>query len=183
MIASASASGLRPQVAERPRVWGLTPLDWRPAARKLWGLTPIIGAVALTVGCAYSDAVTNAYATKAEAEQAGAVERGWVPRGLPQSTRDLREAHSTEGKRVWGLFSFTPDDGDALRAVVQPDELSAGGLRPEVPARIEWWPVLLRATLDAEHVKAAGLQVYRSRSGGLIFVINWKQGRAYYWNE
>ena len=153
------------------------------STRKLWGLTPIIGAVALIVGCAYSDAVTNAYATTAEAEQAGAVERGWVPRGLPQSARDLREAHSTGGKRVWGLFSFEPDDADALRAVVQPEELSAGGLSPGVPARIEWWPVLLRSTLDAEQVKAAGLQVYRSRSGGLVFVINWKQGRAYYWNE
>ena len=143
----------------------------------------MIGAVALTVTCAYSDAVTNAYATKAEAEQAGAVERGWVPRGLPESARDLREAHSTKGKRVWGLFSFAPDDADALRRRVQSDELPAGGLRPGIPARIEWWPVLLRSTLDAEQVKAAGLQAYRAPSGGLIFVINWKQGRAYYWNE
>ena len=164
-------------------IGGQTPLVLRRSAKKLWGLTPIIGAVALTVGCAYSDAVTNAYATKAEAEQSGAVERGWVPRGLPASARDLREAHSDEGKRVWGLFSFAPEDGDALRVVVQAEEVSASGLRPDVPARIEWWPVLLRSTLDAEQIKAAGLQAYRARSGGLVFVINWKQGRAYYWNE
>jgi hypothetical protein len=135
------------------------------------------------VGCAYSDAVTNAYATKVEAEQAGAVDRGWVPRALPRSARDLREAHSGAAHRIWGLFSFSPDDADALRALVQPEEISAGGLKPDAPARIEWWPLLLRSTVDGEQVKAAGLQAYRARSDGLIFVINWKQGRAYYWNE
>jgi hypothetical protein len=35
--------------------------------------------------------------------------------------------------------------------------------------------------VNAEHAKAAGLQAYRSRQGGLIVVVNWKQGRAYYW--
>ena len=150
----------------------------------VWGRPILIfGAVALVAGCAYGDAVTNSYATAAEAEQSGAVERGWVPRGLPQSARDLREAHSAAAHRVWGLFSFSPEDADALRALVQPGEVSAAGLKPEAPARIEWWPVLLRSTLDGEQVKAAGLQTYRARSGTLVFVINWKQGRAYYWNQ
>jgi hypothetical protein len=160
---------------------GQTPLVFSRRRRSLWGLTPLIGAVALIVGCGYSDAVTNAYATKAEAEQAGAVERGWVPRGLPESAREFREAHSVEGGRVWGLFSFAPEDGDALRALVDPKEISASGLRPEIPARIEWWPLLLRSTLDAEQIRSAGLQPYRSKDGTLVVIVNWKQGRAYYW--
>jgi hypothetical protein len=151
------------------------------AARRQWGLTPIVGALALSLGCAYSDAVTNAYATKREAEQAGAIDRGWIPRGLPSSARDLREAHSIEGGRVWGLFSFAPEDADALRAFLAPDEISAEGLRPEIPARIEWWPVLLRSTLDAEQIKSVGLHAYRSKDGALVVIVNWKQGRAYYW--
>jgi len=150
-------------------------------ALRHWGLTPIIGAL-LLCACAYGDAVTNAYATKAEAEQSGAVARGWVPKGLPPSTHELREAHSSEGRRIWGLFNFEPGEGDALRALLQPEEISAAGLRPEIPQRIEWWPVLLRGTLNPDQLKTASLQLYRSKDGALVMVVNWKQGRAYYWN-
>jgi hypothetical protein len=159
---------------------GQTPVNFGATRRFLRGLTPLIGAVALIVGCGYSDTVTNAYATKGEAERAGAVERGWVPRGLPASTRELREAHSIDTGQVWGLFSFAPEDGDALRALIDA-EISASGLRPEIPARIEWWPVLLRSTLDAERIKSAGLQAYRGKDAALVVIVNWKQGRAYYW--
>ena len=175
--------------------WGQTPIVFGRRSRTLGGQTPIIfcqlrrsfaeltlvGAIALGVACSYSDTVTNAYATKAEAEQAGAVEQGWVPRGLPESARELREAHSVAGGRVWGLFSFAPEDVDALRALLEAKEISASGLRPEIPARIEWWPVLLRSTLGDEQIKSAGLQTYRSTDGALIMIVNWKQGRAYYW--
>ena len=160
---------------------GQTPRVLRRPRRSLRGLTPLVGAVALIAACAYSDAVTNAYATKAEAEQAGAVERGWVPRGLPDSARDLREAHSDEGRRAWGLFSFAPEDSDVLRAILDPTEISAQGLEPDIPARIEWWPLLLRGTVNAEPIKSAGLQAYRGKDPQLIVIVNWKQGRAYYW--
>jgi hypothetical protein len=153
-------------------------------ARSLRGLTPLAGALLLALSaCGYSDAITNAYATRAEAEQAGAVERGWVPRGLPASTTDLREAHSDEGGRVWGLFSFAPEDAGAVRALLQPESITAQGLRPEIPARIEWWPVLLRGTLDGEKLKSAGLAAHRSTDGRFVMIVNWKQGRAYYWTN
>jgi len=160
---------------------GQTPVVFRPLRRFLWGLTPIVWAVALIWGCSYSDTVTNVYATKAEAEQAGAVQAGWGPHGLPESAREFPEAHSSQGGRVWGLFSFSPDDGDALRALIDPSEIAARGLRAEIPARIEWWPLLLRGTLDGEQIKSAGLQLYRSKDGALVVIVNWKQGRAYYW--
>ena len=59
--------------------------------------------------------------------------------------------------------------------------MSFEGVACDIPARIEWWPPLLRGTVNAEHAKAAGLQAYRTRQGGLTVVVNWKQGRAYYW--
>ncbi len=155
------------------------------AGRTVWGLTP--AAVALLVGlpglsaCGYGDVVTNTYATRAEAEQAGAVDRGWVPRGLPASTKDMREAHSDTSGRAWGLFSFVPEEADTLRALLRPEPIPAQGLRPEIPARIEWWPVLLRGTLDGERVTSAGLDAYRSTDGRVVMIVNWKQGRAYYW--
>ncbi|HET7220685.1 MAG TPA: hypothetical protein VFJ02_21680, partial [Vicinamibacterales bacterium] len=111
---------------------------------------PVIGRIAAvclvlaSAACGYSDAVTNAYATRAEAERDGAIERGWVPRGLPPSAHDLREAHNLDTNRRWGLFHFEEADREALRAVLKPDEISLAGIRSEPPLRVEWWPLLLR---------------------------------------
>lgn len=61
--------------------------------------------------------------------------------------------------------------------------MSIEGLRCDVPPRIEWWPVLLRGQLDPARVSDTGLAAYRSVDGGLVFLVNWKQGRAYYWSS
>jgi hypothetical protein len=135
----------------------------------------------LSAGCDYRDVVTESYATLAEAEKAGAIARGWIPSGLPPSTHELREAHNSETNRKWGLFNFAPDDGAALRQRLQPEEVSVAGMRCDIPHRIEWWPVLLRGSLDPDQVKASGLQAFRHRDGNLIVLVNWPQGRAYYW--
>ena len=66
-------------------------------------------------------------------------------------------------------------------ALLDPVEYPLGGQRADVPGRIEWWPTLLRNTLDAERIKATGLQTYRSRTGNRLFAVNWSQGRAYIW--
>lgn len=133
--------------------------------------------------CSDLDVVTASYRTLAEARDAGAIERGWVPEGLPEGTHELREAHDLDSNRRWGLFNFPPPRGDELRALLEPHEISLAGVTCDIPARIEWWPVLLRNRLDHERIKSAGLKAYRARGGGLLFVVNWEQGRAYYWSE
>jgi hypothetical protein len=133
-------------------------------------------------GCRDADVVTEAYATLAEAQTAGAVDHGWLPRGLPPGTRELRLAHDLDSNRRWGLFDFPPDQGDALRALVGA-EISFEGLTCNPPRRIEWWPVLLRERLDGERLKATGLRGYAAKEGDLIYSINWTQGRAYYWSK
>jgi hypothetical protein len=60
--------------------------------------------IAVTGACRDLDVVTEAYATLAEAQAAGAVDRGWLPRGLPPGTRDVRVAHDLDSSRRWGLF-------------------------------------------------------------------------------
>jgi hypothetical protein len=131
--------------------------------------------------CRDLDVVTASYATLAEAEAAGAIERGWVPRGLPPGTHELREAHDLDSNRRWGLFSFPPDQSGALRSLLSPGQIPLAGIRCDIPRRIEWWPVLLRGTLDAEGIRTAGLHAHRDSSGELLFLVNWEQGRAYYW--
>ena len=136
---------------------------------------------ASVVGCRNIDVLTNSYADLEEARAAGAVSAGYLPEGLPPGTADIREAHDTKSSRRWALFTFPPGEGNAVRALVEPQETSTQGQICDVPARIEWWPVLLRNTLDAERMKATGLQTYRSRSGDSIYAVNWSQGRAYAW--
>ena len=37
--------------------------------------------------------------------------------------------------------------------------------------------------LDHDRIMATGLEAYAAREGNLIFAVNWKQGRAYYWTR
>jgi hypothetical protein len=131
--------------------------------------------------CRNLDVVTASYATLAEAERAGAIENGWMPAGLPPGTHDIREAHGTDSRNRWALFSFQPNDVGALKRLLQGTEVSLDGQVCDAPARIEWWPVLLRGELNGERIRATGLQAYRSADGSLLFAVNWNQRRAYYW--
>ena len=148
--------------------------------RLLVAVTAVAIAISLSA-CADIDVVTGTYETLAEAQQAGAIERGWMPRGLPSGAHGIREAHDLDRHRLWGLFDFNPGDTDALKATLRPDEISASGLVCDMPGRVEWWPSLLRGSLDPEPVKSAGLKIYSARDGALIVAVNWGQRRAYYW--
>jgi hypothetical protein len=141
----------------------------------------VASALLTTASCRNTDVVTATYATLDEAQRAGAIERGWLPRGLPPGTRDIREAHDLDANRRWGLFSFPRDEATVLRQALQQQEVALSGQACDAPGRIEWWPVLLRGILDPEKIQAAGLQAYRSADGNLLFAVNWRQGRAYYW--
>jgi hypothetical protein len=153
-------------------------------ARRLCAAAALLFGLA-SPGCRDRDVVTESYATLADAVNAGAVERGWVPLGLPPSTQDLREAHDLDTNRRWGLFNFAPAEGELLTnlLVTSSDESWLETLRCDIPARIEWWPLMLRGSINSDKLKAAGLSTYRTRAGGLIMIVNWKQGRGYYWSE
>jgi hypothetical protein len=115
------------------------------------------------------------------AREAGAVAQGWIPEGLPPGSHDLREAHLPGTGQRWGILNFPQPEADALRALLDDAEISLDGMRCDAPARIEWWPIVLRGNLDNARIAATGLRSYRSKDGQLIFTVNWTQGRAYYW--
>jgi hypothetical protein len=135
----------------------------------------------LLTGCAGPTVHTMTYATLAEARASGAVDKGWVPADLPEGAYELRAAYAVDGWERWGLFNFGPADAEALRRILHPEDMPLAGTRMEIPGRIEWWPVILRGTLDAERIAATGLRAYRARSGSRVLGVNWNQGRAYYW--
>ena len=137
--------------------------------------------ISVMVACSGVTSKTNAFATLAEARQAGAIERGWVPEGLPPRAHDIREAHLPDARKRWGLFEYPQDEEETLRALLRPEEIALDAQHCDIPARIEWWPVALRGDLDGARLAATGIRAYRSTSGDLIFAVNWRQGRAYYW--
>ena len=145
------------------------------------GFIILAALLAVPLGCRDKDVVTSSFATMTEARESGAVSRGEIPAGVPDGAQDVRIARDPDSGRHWGLFNFGEQDAEALRRLLQPGEASLDGIECDIPPRIEWWPILLRGSIDVEHAKAAGLQSYRSRDGGLMVVVNWKQGRAYYW--
>ena len=143
-----------------------------------------LGVVAVaSTGCRNKDVVTESYATMGEARAAGAPSRGDLPDGVPESVHDIRTASDLHSGRRWGLFDFPTEDADGIRALLATEEISLAGVECDIPGRIEWWPILLRGRVDAEQAKTAGLQAYRSRQGNLVVVVNWKQGRAYFWKS
>ena len=133
--------------------------------------------------CSGSSVHTASYGTFAEARTAGAIDRGWVPGSLPENAYELRAAYAVDGSERWGLFNFRSGDAEALRGMLQPEEVSLAGTEMDIPARIEWWPVILRGRLDAERIRETGLRAYQAKSGDLVVGVNWKQGRAYYWTR
>ena len=140
-------------------------------------------AAALLVGCSGPSVQTATYATIAEARSAGAFDKGLVPPVLPEGAYELRAAYAIDGPQRWGLFNFRPEHAEGLRGILQPDEVSIAGTEMDIPGRIEWWPVILRGTLDADRIKTTGLRAYMARSGGVVVGVNWNQGRAYYWTS
>jgi len=141
----------------------------------------IVLAASVVCGCSDINSQTNSFATLDEARQAGAMTRGWLPEGLPPGTHDIREAHVPGRDEHWGIINFPASQSDALRALLEPNEIPLAGLRCDAPGRIEWWPLALRGDLDAERLSITHLQAYRARSGRLIYAVNWGQGRAYFW--
>jgi hypothetical protein len=141
----------------------------------------IAAAVAATLSaCAGVRSESDTFATLQEARAAGAIERGWVPAGLPETTTDLRDAHLPSGTH-WGRFSFPPAQADALRALIG-TEITSAPPPCDPPGRFEWWPRLLRTPINLETAHVTGLHLYTSRDGRRAFAINWKQGQGYYWS-
>lgn len=113
-----------------------------------------------------------------EARAAGAVAAGWVPDTLPKSASDIREGHLPDG-RYWGVFSFPKADEAAVRAMAG-EEITGGTLTCDPPGRLDWWPRLVRTPVNVEQVRTTGFKLYRG-ADGRTYVVNWGQGRAYYW--
>jgi hypothetical protein len=148
-----------------------------PAVLKV--LVLVVPTVLLVLGCGDLRVKEDVFDTVDEARAAGAIAAGHVPDGLPRSASDLRNGHLPDG-RYWGVFTFPRVEEPAVRALLG-DEITSGTLECDPPGRLEWWPRLVHSPVDVEQVRTTGFRLYRGKDGR-TYVVNWGQGRAYYWH-
>jgi hypothetical protein len=135
----------------------------------------------LVVACDDLRVKEGVYTNMAEARADGAVSAGRVPGALPADAADLRVGYVPDG-RHWGVFTFKAADVAAVRALIGA-EITAAPPSCDPPGRLEWWPKLVRSPIDVARVNSTGFHLYGARTPGLVFVINWGQGRAYYFHN
>ena len=139
-----------------------------------------LAALVMLCGCSDLRVKMEVFNTADDARQAGALSSAWLPTDLPSGASDLRTGHLPDG-RHWGVFAFQPGDADAVRALTA-EEITAGSVTCDPPGRLEFWPRLLRSSVEIERVRSTGFRVYRGKDGR-TYAINWGQRRAYYWRE
>lgn len=161
-------------MAEVLRLRGACPPK-RTARRWVLG---VLAVLAVLGGCGDLRVKEGVFNNLDDARTAGAIAGGWVPDGLPKDVNDLREGHMPDG-RHWGVFAFPRTEESAIRALLG-QEITGGTLTCDPPGRLEWWPRLLQSPVNVEQVRMTGFKIYRAPDTR-IYVVNWGQGRAYYW--
>jgi hypothetical protein len=139
------------------------------------------------LGC-HGDRRESFYPALADAKRDGAIDRGWIPDFLPESSRGIHELHDISPSTTWCAFQFIPSDSSVLRKSLQVD---AGALslvrRVPDPGR-SWWPTALTGDIDAARIHSAGFELYAlvepettSTKQALLFAIDWAKGRGFFY--
>src|SRR5882762_2736235 len=73
-----------------------------------------VGLACVLVAC-HSDRRESSYLSLADAKKDGAIDRGWIPDFLPESSRAIHEVHDMSPSTTWCAFEFLPSDSQGLR--------------------------------------------------------------------
>jgi hypothetical protein len=141
--------------------------------------------LACVLAC-HDDRRESFYPSLADAKRDGAIDRGWIPDFLPESSRAIHELHDISPSTTWCAFEFLPADSQALRKSLK----SAGAPAPSVrlvpnPGK-SWWPAVLAGNLDIEKIHGAGFELSTvvtpetpSTNEVLLFAIDWSKKRGF----
>src|SRR5579864_4193855 len=117
------------------------------------------GLALLFVGC-HSDRRESFYPSLADAKKDGALDRGWIPDFLPESSHAIHEVHDISPSTTWCAFEFTPTDSQGLRKSLKSVDSLAPSVKRVPSPRQSWWPALLQGSLDTEKIHKAGFELY-----------------------
>lgn len=138
-------------------------------------LTVVAVCIVTFVGC--DERRTSHSVDIAAARSSGVIDRGWVPRVLPESATNIEETHDLDTNAVWGTFDFPIAEQSGWRASFVETNLSGKTVSPAAQVQ---WPAFLTGTVSQENVRRAGYESYLA-DDGTVFVINGNQGHAYFW--
>lgn len=118
------------------------------------------------VGCRSGpEELESRYADLVAADDDGARGRGWIPRFVPASARDIIERHNIETNEIW--LTFRKDEKELGGIADRCEEIPAA----EVlwPARVpDWWPETLRGEGGGEEARLLRCSVPH-KMGGVRF--------------
>lgn len=146
-----------------------------------------VGLAFLIVACG-NNLRESSYRTLADARNDGAIDRGWLPDYLRQSSREIHEIHRIEHPKTWCSFKFLANDSESLRRTLKSlDKSQLAGMRIEDPS-VSWWPAEFDGNLQVGKVNQEGyelLGVDESTGGNrtlvYLFLIDWSKGRAFFY--
>ncbi len=128
------------------------------------------------------------YPFLADAKRDGAIDRGWIPDFLPESSRAIHELHDISPSMTWCAFEFLPTDSQALRKNLRSVGVLAPSLRRVPSPGTSWWPAVLVGNLDVEKIHGVGFELFivvapetPSTNELLLFAIDWSKGRGFFY--
>ena len=102
-----------------------------------------IGFLVALAGCeACRETFEERYPTVKAAEQAGAIQRGWIPHWIPPSATDIAEVHNVDTNYRLLAFSYDSYATDTFLKACSP--LDPKNVTLPIWAPVKWWPEELR---------------------------------------
>lgn len=89
------------------------------------------------VGC--SDKIESFYETFDHAKESGAIERGWIPNVLPQSSMNIKEIHDLDTNQVW--IRFETQNNESVEFFKKVKRISIKDIKGNMPRdpKVKWW--------------------------------------------
>lgn len=130
------------------------------------------------------------YSDISAARKAGAIEPGWLPKVIPESSTAIYEKHDLDTNAVWLKFKFDRRDiGDLISKIdeIKPSEIKDVAFSNP---KVRWWPKELTKDYLIKGQPKLGIYKYncvlqfadnRQKTVPGFFVIDWHSNIAYYW--
>ena len=143
--------------------------------------------LACVLAC-HSDRSESFYSSLTEAKKDGAIDRGWIPGFMPESSHNIHELHDLSPSTQWCAFEFSPGDSPSLRKVLKSDGTLFSSVRRVPDPGKPWWPAALMGDLNAVKIRESGLDLYlsvepetASTNAILLVAIDWVKGRGFFY--